>query len=104
MTPRSTNSYEDLFRQSHIYVVFYNVFVIGSLMFQTFFNFEILRRVALGWSIYWFVPVALLLYMKNEICKNKINRWLMIGLFFWLWDYSRFLFVWQSRPLFLWDL
>ncbi len=89
---------------NHIYTVFFNIFVLGYLVLESFYNFEIVRRVAYGWSIYWFIPVSLLLYYKNNHIFTKKDRFLMLSILFWGWEYYRFLFIWSQRPLFLWDI
>lgn len=87
-----------------IYTALFNTFVLGTLVLETFYNLELVRRVAYGWYIYWFVPVALVLFYRKEFFAKKIDRFLIIGFSFWLWEYLRFLFVFVRKPLFLWDI
>lgn len=88
---------------TELYISLYNVFIIGTLILETFYNLEIVRRVAYCWSIYWFVPMALVLYYRNNKIFNGIDKFLMLGFFFWVWEYIRFLFVWSDTPMFIWD-
>lgn len=86
-----------------LYVSLYNVFVIGYIILETFYNLEIVRRVAHCWDIYWFVPMALVLYYRKNKLFNGFDKFLMLGFFFWFWEYIRFLFVWSETPMFIWD-
>lgn len=86
-----------------LYVSLYNVFIIGTLILETFYNLEIVRRVAHCWDIYWFVPMALVLYFRRSRIFNVFDKILMLGFFYWVWEYIRFLFVWKDTPLFIWD-
>ncbi|MCM1313381.1 MAG: EpsG family protein [Bacteroides sp.] len=93
-----------IYSRAHVYVAFYNVFVVGVLIFQTFFNLEIVRRVAYSWYLFWFVPLALVLYYrKNTRIFNQMDRYMMLSFIFWIWDYIRFLFVFDKAPMFIWD-
>lgn len=86
-----------------LYVSLYNVFIIGTIILETFYNLEIVRRVAHCWDIYWFVPMALVLYYRRSKIFNVFDKILMLGFFYWAWEYIRFLFVWKDTPLFIWD-
>ena len=86
-----------------LYVSLYNVFVIGYIILETFYNLEIVRRVAHCWDIYWFVPMALVLYYRKNKIFNGFDKLLMLGFFFWFWEYIRFLFVWSETPMYIWD-
>lgn len=86
-----------------LYISLYNVFIIGTVILETFYNLEIVRRVAHSWDIYWFVPMALVLYYRNNKIFNGVDKFLMLGFFFWVWEYIRFLFVWSDTPMFIWD-
>lgn len=88
---------------TELYVSLYNVFIIGTLILETFYNLEIVRRVAHCWDIYWFVPMALVLYYRNNKIFNSFDKILMLGFFYWGWEYIRFLFVWKDTPMFIWD-
>lgn len=88
---------------AELYVSLYNVFIIGTLILQTFYNLELARRVAHCWDIYWFVPMALVLYYRNSKLFNSFDKILMLGFFYWAWEYIRFLFVWKDTPMFIWD-
>lgn len=91
--------------ESYIYVVLYNVTVIGMLLFLTFFKLELFRRIAFSWYLFSFVPWSVILYHRND--KNIFNRCdkILIWMFVcWLWDYVRFLFVFEIEPQFIWDI
>lgn len=48
-------------------ILFYNLFAIGAIMFQIFFNFEIMRRIAMEAYLFWFILVAyILFYYKTK--------------------------------------
>ncbi len=94
-------------RENHVqmYISFYNMFVLGVLIYQTFYNLEIVRRVAYCWYLFWFVPLSLVLYYwRKPKLFNVAERCLLIGFVFWIWEYIRFLFVFSEKPLFIWDL
>lgn len=86
-----------------LFVALFNVFVIGIVILETFYNLEIVRRVAHCWDIFWFAPMALILYYRKNKVFNIFDKFLMLGFTFWLWEYIRFLFVWGETPLFIWD-
>lgn len=81
----------------------FNAFVVGIIILETFYNLEIVRRVAYSWSIFWFVPMSLILYYRKSQIFNTIDKFLMLGFTYWLWEYIRFLFVWKETPMFIWD-
>lgn len=86
-----------------LFVTLFNVFVIGIIILETFYNLEIVRRVAHCWDIFWFVPMSLILYYRKNKVFNTFDKFLMLGFTYWLWEYIRFLFVWNQTPLFIWD-
>lgn len=91
--------------KSHLYISLYNVCVIGVFVFQTFYNLEIVRRVSYSWYLFWFVPLAMILYYrKDKEIFNKKDQYMMYAFVFWIWDYIRFLFVFKNEPLFIWDI
>lgn len=87
----------------NLYVSLFNISIIGLVILETFYDLEIVRRVAYCWSIFWFVPVSLILYYRKSKIFSNFDRLLMFGFFFWVWEYIRFLFVWQDVPMFIWD-
>lgn len=87
----------------NLYVSLFNISIIGYIVFETFYNLEIVRRVAYSWTIFWFVPISLILYYRNCRIFNKFDRLLMLGFFFWAWEFIRFLFVWENVRMFIWD-
>ena len=80
-----------------------NACIFGYLILETFYNLEIVRRVAFNWTIFWFVPMSLILYYRKSKIFNTFDRLLMLGFTYWLWEYIRFLFVWSDTPMFIWD-
>ena len=84
-------------------VTFYNVSIIGFFILETFYNLEIVRRIAYSWTIFWFVSVSLILYYRKTKIFNTFDKFLMLGFTYWLWEYIRFLFVWTNTPMFIWD-
>lgn len=94
-----------IFTPINIYVSIFNIVVVGLLVYQTFYNLELVRRVSYCWYLLWFVPVALVLfYTKHSDLFSKFDKILMIGFFFWIWEYIRFLFVFVEEPKFIWDM
>ena len=87
----------------NLYVSLFNISIIGLVILETFYDLEIVRRVAYCWTIFWFVPVSLILYYRKSKIFSNFDRLLMFGFFFWVWEYIRFLFVWQDVPMFIWD-
>lgn len=88
----------------HLYTTLFNTFVLGTLVLESFYNLEIARRIAYGWSIFCFVPISLILFYRKYVFLEKIDKYLMLGISYWLWEYIRFLFVFEKKPLFLWDI
>lgn len=84
-------------------VTFFNASIIGFLILETFYNLEIVRRISYCWTIFWFVPVSLILYYRKSKIFNTFDKFLMLGFTYWLWEYIRFLFVWTTTPMFIWD-
>ena len=84
-------------------ITLFNASVIGFLILETFYNLEIVRRVAYCWNIFWFVPISLILYYRKSKIFNTFDRLLMLGFTYWLWEFIRFLFVWADTPMFIWD-
>ncbi|MCQ2199395.1 MAG: EpsG family protein [Paludibacteraceae bacterium] len=89
----------------NINVALFNVSVVGMLVLQTFYNLEIIRRVAYNWYLLWFVPFSLVIfYRKNKDVLFKLDKILAIGFFYWIWEYIRFLFVFTKERMFIWDM
>lgn len=84
-------------------ITLFNACIIGFLILETFYNLEIVRRVAYCWNIFWFIPISLILYYRKSKIFNTFDKLLMLGFTYWLWEYIRFLFVWADTPLFIWD-
>lgn len=84
-------------------ITLFNACIFGYLILETFYNLEIVRRVAFNWTIFWFVPMSLILYYRKSKIFNTFDRLLMLGFIYWLWEYIRFLFVWSDTPMFIWD-
>lgn len=91
-------------RKDVLYVSLFNITLFGTILFQTFFNVELVRRISMSWSLFWFVPVSMILYYRNSKIFNKFDRTLMFALIFFIWDYFRFMFLWSHTPLFIWDI
>lgn len=109
---RSSESHTDSPRQQvsislgghyKLYVALFNISIIGLVILETFYNLEIVRRVSYCWELFWFVPVAIILYYRKSKIFNTLDRFLMLGFLYWAWQYIRFLFVWQDVPMFVWD-
>ncbi len=89
----------------NIYVAIFNIVIVGCIILQTFYNLEIVRRVAFCWYLLWFVPLSVILYYsKKTKIFTSFDRFIMLGFFFWIWQYIRFLFVFKEEPMFIWDL
>lgn len=101
------DSTKQTFKESsiNIYVAIFNIVVIGVIIYQTFYNLEIVRRVAYCWYLLWFVPVSLVLYYANKTkLYTKLEKFLVLGFFFWIWEYIRFLLVFSEERMFIWDI
>lgn len=84
-------------------ITLFNAFTVGIIILETFYNLEIVRRVAHCWDFFWFIPVSLILYYRKSIIFNSLDKFLMLGFTYWLWEYIRFLFVWNEPQMFIWD-
>lgn len=83
-------------------ITLYNAFAIGIILQKTFMNFEILNRVAGTMSIFWYLPLGLVLYNRNDdiIRSCKILKFLLI---WWSYEYLKYLFMCGDFCKFLWD-
>lgn len=84
-------------------ITLFNAFIVGIIILETFYNLEIVRRVAHSWDFFWFIPVSLILYYRKYKIFNSLDKFLMLGFTYWLWEYIRFLFVWNEPQMFIWD-
>lgn len=84
----------------------YNIYVVGLILDQAFFQMEIMRRLFDPLYWFWFAPVSFVLYYKNYIIRcNKRYRFLYWGLFWFLYEYLKYLFMTPARlNLFLWNI
>lgn len=88
----------------------YNFYVIGTIFTQCFYTLEILRRMGDVMYMWWAFPLAYVLSYKNilfQLEKNKkvLLRLCFIGLFFFAYDYLKYLFFRENDMYhFLWDM
>lgn len=85
------------------FLVFYNIFVIGSCFFQLFFLNEILRRVAEPFHFFWWICLSIVLCNYKNM-KIRFKPLIYLSLTFWIWDYIRYLFLRGGNTMFIWDM
>lgn len=85
-------------------VLFYNLFAVGAILFQAFFQIELMRRIAIEMYLFWFIVVAYILYYFQK--KRKISPFfkcmLIIILSYIISIYFKYVFLVQDS-LFVWD-
>lgn len=102
----------------------YNFFVIGSLIINAFRKLELLHRIGYDFALFWFFSLSIVLYYglkKNNINVSgqaKIisltsgktflfrnwNKLFAIFLFWFAYDYLKYLFMRGSMTKFIWDI
>lgn len=93
------------YRKADVLCIFYNLFVIGALSYQAFFQLEIFRRIVILFYSFNFILIAFILKEhKNYIGKN---RYIIICIYciyayiiIWYFKYI----VFSENQLFIWDI
>lgn len=83
-------------------ITLYNVFVCGTILQKFFMNFEIVNRVSGTASLFWCIPLALVLYYRNDFKTSK-DKVLLFFLIWWSYEYLKYLFMCGDMCQFLWD-
>lgn len=83
-------------------ITFYNVFVVGSIIQKFFMNFEIINRVSGTGSLFWCIPLGLVLYYRKDFRTSKY-RMLLLFLIWYSYEYLKYLFICGDMCKFLWD-
>lgn len=84
-------------------VTMYNFFFIGTCIVLAFKLMEIAARVGSNMRLFWFYPLAVVLYYRKIIVSNKWESLLFFFLVFWVYAFLKFLFMNGDMTLFLWD-
>lgn len=84
-------------------VTMYNFFFIGTCIVLAFKLMEIAARVGSNMRLFWFYPLAVVLYYRKIIVSNKWESRLFFFLVFWVYAFLKFLFMNGDMTLFLWD-
>ena len=84
-------------------ITYTNAFIIGTIFQKAFMNWELLNRMGSFLAIFYFFPLALVLYNIKFFSKNRTLSICSIFLLFWIWDYFRYIFLNPSMTKFLWD-
>lgn len=100
----------------------YNYFVIGSIFLNAFRQLELLNRIGGDFALFWFFPLSLVLFYRKKIIKirliskittvsyikplldNKLNKVLVVFLFWYVYDYLKYLFMRGDMTKFIWDI
>ena len=90
------------FSENRQVITLYNVFVTGSIFQKFFMNFEIINRVSSTGSLFWCIPLALVLHYRSDFKKSKYKI-LLYFLIWWSYEYLKYLFMCGDMCKFLWD-
>lgn len=84
-------------------ILYYNTFIIGSILLQLFFMNELLRRVSEPFHFFWFLVLSIVL-CSYSIFKFRWERMSYLALLFWCWDYFHYIFMRGENTKFIWDM
>jgi len=86
-------------------ISFYNITFIGMCIYQGCFLMEIPRRIGEMFYVFWFIPMAYILYIINKNKLNIFQKILYYSMGFFIYPYVKYLFFNDSQVpyLFLWD-
>lgn len=80
----------------------YNLFFIGISIQSLFRNLEILNRIGYIMSLFWCLILSFVLCNKALIW-SKIDKFLFIMLFWFIYEYLKYLLFPGNKTLFIWD-
>lgn len=83
-------------------ITMYNFFFIGTCIVMAFKLMEIAARVGNNMRVFWFYPLAMVLYYRKCLIEKKWEKYLFLFLLFWIYAFFKFLFM-SEMTLFLWD-
>lgn len=85
-------------------ITYFNMFVIGGIIYQAFFTNEISRRVSGPLQKFWFIPLSLVLYYYSDLKLTPLEKIISVFLVFWGWDIFKYIFMSGKMHYFLWDI
>lgn len=85
-------------------IAMYNFFFIGTVITLGFKLMQMLARVGNNMRCFWFFPIALVLYYRKDLVRNKLEGILFFFLIYWLYGFLKYLFMHNGMCLFLWDV
>ncbi len=108
------------YRRADAYAM-YNFFVIGSIIQNAFRQLELLNRIGGDFALFWFFPLSLVLYYKQQLYsthdgkknlvtslinpftkKNAYTFW-VVCLLWYVYNYFKYLFMRGDMIKFIWD-
>lgn len=94
----------DKFGKTPLNYTLYNMFVVGYISQGIFRQLELLNRMCFAISRFWFVPLSIFLFYKGKLVVKWYEKFLYVGLLFWIYEYAKFILYRQEPTLFLWDV
>lgn len=85
-------------------ILFYNLFAFGAILYQAFFQIELMRRIAVVMYLFWFIVVAYIFYYY-QLKRNKalLFKSMVIIIFVYVISiYFKYVFLVEDS-LFVWD-
>lgn len=82
----------------------YNVYVLGSIFYVSFANYELINRITRYFYAFWVFPVALIFYYRKDLIKDSTSQIAYVSCFGVFIYFLRYLFLKGDQTLFLWDI
>ncbi len=90
------------------FLYMYNTFVVGAIVSQCFYSLEILRRMGDTMYWYWAFCLSFVLHYRTKILQLGKRQFVLkacyLMMFFYVYDYLKYLFLREEMYHFLWDL
>jgi hypothetical protein len=85
-------------------VLFYNLFAIGAILYQAFFQIELMRRLAIEMYLFWFIVVAYIInYYQMKRKTSPLFKYMVIIIVTYVISLCfKYVFLVQDS-LFIWD-
>ena len=85
-------------------ITLYNVYVLGTILYDSFVNYEAINRITRYFYAFWIFPFALILFYRKSFYKESSLQLAYIISFGVFIHFFRYLFFKGDQTLFLWDI
>ena len=85
-------------------IALYNVYVLGTILYDSFVNYEAINRITRYFYAFWIFPFALILFYRKSFYKESSLQLAYIISFGVFIHFFRYLFLKGDQTLFLWDI